>query len=232
VCDVLQARLGGTHRLVGTAAVAVAVYALMWLGWVQQWGWVTAFDVSLLDAAHRFGAGRSGWVTFWTAWCNVFSPFSLRLLTLALVVYELIRRRLPAPGRTAAFLVLSIGLSGLVTEVAKRLADRPRPATALVHALSTSFPSGHALGSIVALLALGVVYLPLIQRSRRPWLIATGALLVVSVGVGRVALNVHNPSDVVAGWALGYLYFLVCLPILRRPVTAAAEIPAAPGSAR
>ncbi|MGH3560643.1 MAG: phosphatase PAP2 family protein, partial [Mycobacterium sp.] len=45
--------------------------------------------------------------------------------------------------------------------------------------------------------------------------VAVGALIVVAVGFGRVALNVHHPSDVLAGWALGYVYFLVCARLLR-----------------
>jgi undecaprenyl-diphosphatase len=56
--------------------------------------------------------------------------------------------------------------------------------------------------------------------------IATGAVIVAVIGVGRVALNVHNPSDVVAGWAAGYLWFAASLLILAKgPVTAAAEKP-------
>ncbi|MGH9480074.1 MAG: phosphatase PAP2 family protein, partial [Terriglobales bacterium] len=35
------------------------------------------------------------------------------------------------------------------------------------------------------------------------------------VGFGRVALNVHHPSDVLGGWALGYLYFAVCAWVIR-----------------
>jgi undecaprenyl-diphosphatase len=62
---------------------------------------------------------------------------------------------------------------------------------------------------------------------------ATGFVIVATVGVGRVALNVHHLSDVVAGWALGYAYFAACLLILRgAPVTATDEIPAVPDSGR
>ena len=49
------------------------------------------------------------------------------------------------------------------------------------------------------------------RRPLRTWLIALGAVIVVAIGVGRVVLNVHHPSDVVAGWALGYAYFVACL---------------------
>ena len=63
----------------------------------------------------------------------------------------------------------------LLTELAKALADRPRPVTALVYASSTSFPSGHALGTMVAVLALLVVGLPLVSSAWRWPLIGAGA---------------------------------------------------------
>jgi membrane-associated phospholipid phosphatase len=58
-------------------------------------------------------------------------------------------------------------------------------------------------------------------------------VIVVSVGLGRVALNVHHLSDVVAGWAVGYAYFVVCLLVLRGGrVTAPDETPVAPDTGR
>ena len=62
----------------------------------------------------------------------------------------------------------------------------------------------------------------------------SGPLIVVFIGIGRVVLNVHHPSDVLAGWALGYAYFAVCLLLVppRRPVTEVGETPEAPGIAR
>jgi undecaprenyl-diphosphatase len=60
-----------------------------------------------------------------------------------------------------------------------------------------------------------------------------GGVLVVLVGSARVVLNVHHLSDVLAGWALGYLYYLLCLRLVApRGITPAAERPAAPDTAR
>ena len=49
--------------LLGSAAVAVAVYALMWIGYISQWNWLSTIDSSALDALHRFGVAHPGWVT-------------------------------------------------------------------------------------------------------------------------------------------------------------------------
>ena len=82
------------------------------------------------------------------------------------------------------------------------------------------------------MLALLVVGLPLVRPTFRRWLIGAGVVVVLAVGVGRVMLNVHNPSDVVAGWALGYVYFVMCLRLIPPVrVTEAAETPAMLGSA-
>jgi undecaprenyl-diphosphatase len=201
----------------------------MWVGWEQGWNWLVAADTSTLAVGHRIGVEHHGWVTFWDVWCTVFSPGTIRVATLGLIGYALAKRRL----MVALFLFVSVELSAVLTEAVKRLADRPRPATAMVDASSTSFPSGHALGTMVAVLALAVVLLPHVRRSLRPLAMAAGFVIVLTVGAGRVALNVHHLSDVVAGWALGYVYFAACLPILRHaPVTAADETPAMPDSGR
>jgi membrane-associated phospholipid phosphatase len=232
----------GTRLRFGLVVLAVVVYLAMWIGWTSSWSWVTEPDAVALDAAHRVAVEHHGWVVGWNVLCSVFSPLTFRVVTLALIVRALFRRRNTSPGRSAParrprvalFLFLSVELSAVVTEIAKYLADRPRPATALVHALGTSFPSGHALGSMVAVLALWVVYGPRLRRDLWPWAVAAAVLIVVLVGVGRVALNVHHPSDIVAGWALGYVYFVACLPALRRrdPVIEPGGTPAVPGSAR
>jgi membrane-associated phospholipid phosphatase len=216
--------------LLWSAAVAVALYALMWIGHVLQWNWMSTIDSSALDALHRFGVAHPGWVTSWDVFCTVLGPTAFRLLALVLIVVALVRRSL----RVALFLVISVELGGLVTEIAKQVADRPRPVTAFVSAYSTAFPSGHAVGVMIGVLALLAVALPVVHGPLRVWLIALGAFVVIAIGIGRVVLNVHHPSDVLAGWALGYAYFVACLLMVppSRPVTEADETPATPDIAR
>ena len=215
--------------LIASVVVAVAVYAAMWIGYALSWGWLDSVDTDLLQAFHNIGASRPGWVSFWVAFCVVFGPNGFRVVALILLVIALVRRRVP----TAVFLVISIGLMGLVTEGAKSLAGRPRPATALAHGSSTSFPSGHALGVMVGVLALLTVLWPHLSPQLRRVLAVVGGLLIVTVGVGRVVLNVHHPSDVLAGWALGYVYYLLCLRLAPPlPLTPAVETPVALGTSR
>ncbi|KUI16231.1 hypothetical protein AU193_15800 [Mycobacterium sp. GA-1285] len=213
-----------------SALAAVAVYAVLWVGVAQQWRWLTDVDSAALYTFYRFGVEQPGWVLGWDVFCTVLGPGAFRVATIVLIVVAFVRRQI----RIAIFLIVSVELAGLVTEVAKGAADRPRPDTAFVSALGTSFPSGHALGVLVAVLALLAVGLTGVRRPSRAWLIATGAAIVVFVGIGRVVLNVHHPSDVLAGWALGYAYFVLCLLAVRptRPITEADETPEAPGIAR
>jgi membrane-associated phospholipid phosphatase len=216
--------------LIASAALAVAVYALLWIAFASNWNWLTTIDSSALEITHRYGLAHPGWVTAWNAFCTVLGPTVFRLAALAVIIFSLVRRNL----RVAMFLVIGVELTGIITEIAKYAASRPRPATALVTAPSTSFPSGHAFGVMVGVLALLTVVLPVVRRPLRPWLVAFGAAIVILIGFGRVLLNVHYPSDVLAGWALGYAYFVACLLMVTpsRPVTVTDETPAALGTAR
>ena len=207
------------------ALAGIVLYALLWVGHRQNWGWLHTIDWSLLNPAHDIGVKHSGWVRFWDAVSFVLGPVPLRTLGLVVALVLLVRRRV----RMALLLLACAPLNGWVTMVAKGLARRPRPATALVHIGETSFPSGHALEAMATVLAVLTLLLPLLARPRlRVVAIALGGLAVFTVGVARVALNVHHPSDVVAGWALGYVYFILCLWLFRpKPV-----VPADPAVSR
>lgn len=196
---------------VAAAVLAVVVYAVMWWGYRYGWGWLGNADSSSLQVLYDVGIKHPLWVRFWDVVCTVFGPGAFRLFGVVAVVVALAKRRL----REALFLVASVELSGLVTYLAKDFARRPRPVTSLSSVSSWSFPSGHALGVMVGVLAFLTVLLPTLTSSMRVVAVAVGALIVVAVGFGRVALNAHHFSDVVAGWALGLLYFLVCALVFR-----------------
>jgi len=216
--------------LIGSALAAVGVFVAVLVAYLLHWQPLTRFDDAALKPTHRFGRAHHGWVVFWNLYCTVLGPTVFRLVTVVVIVVAFARRNV----RIAMFLIVSVELCGLVTEIAKTLVHRPRPASALVHAASSSFPSGHAVGVMVGVAALLTVGLPLVDPAKRAWLIALGVAVIVSIGAGRVILNVHHPSDVLAGWALGWAYFVVCLLVVRpiRPITQPDETPAVPDTAR
>jgi membrane-associated phospholipid phosphatase len=107
--------------------------------------------------------------------------------------------------RLAVFLVLTGLLGGAIDTIVKILVDRPRPS--LEHPVATaqgmSFPSGHAMTSIVGYGALLLVFIPRIPKAwRKPaWIGAV--VLILMIGFTRLALGVHYISDVVGGYLLG-----------------------------
>lgn len=93
---------------------------------------------------------------------------------------------------------------------------RPDLEEHLVVVETMSFPSGHSTSSMAFYLVLALV---LTQGSRwRPFAVAAGLGMAICVGVSRVMLGVHWPSDVLGGWAFGMLWVLLTLRIADRYV--------------
>ena len=208
-------------------AATLIGYGLLWVGWAARWAWLHSVDVSLLSVAHDYGGAHPDWVRGWQLYCTVFGPWTFQLVAVIVGIVALVRRK----RRVAIFLLICVVLEGVVTEVAKDVAQRPRPLTALVHEPSWSFPSGHALGTMVGLLGLTAAASALVgtDRQRLVWIAATiAAAVVLVVGIGRVLLNVHNPSDVLAGWLLGGAWFLATVPILSGGATSEVHIVSKP----
>jgi undecaprenyl-diphosphatase len=101
----------------------------------------------------------------------------------------------------------------LVNYALKNVFERTRP-TAVPHlrdVASPSFPSGHALTSAVAYLALGAVLMHVSKgRVTKVYCLTTAMLLTLLAGVSRVCLGVHYPTDVIAGWIVGLFWASLC----------------------
>ena len=75
-----------------------------------------------------------------------------------------------------------------------------------------SFPSGHAMLSAVTYLTLGTMLARMdATLSGRTYIMCLATFLTVVVGTSRVYLGVHYPTDVLAGWALGAAWAILCL---------------------
>ena len=89
--------------------------------------------------------------------------------------------------------------------------ERPERAMRLTEVNSTSFPSGHAMDSAVIYLTLAALLARLVEpMALKLYFLGLAVLLTFLVGLSRVYLGVHYPSDVLAGWAAGLAWAVLC----------------------
>jgi undecaprenyl-diphosphatase len=133
----------------------------------------------------------------------------LSLIVLATVLFLLLDGR----ARMAGFVLLATGGGALVSSLLKELFGRPRP-DLLPHGMqvyTASFPSGHAMLSAVVYLTLAALLARVVPTRRlKIFLLSVAMAVVALVGMSRVYLAVHWPSDVLAGWAAGAAWALAC----------------------
>lgn len=162
------------------------------------------------QSVYRWAASmRSNPATmFFVAFTHLGGPIGLAVLALGVAALLFIRGH-----RGLAWYVAITGCGGgLMNLLLKGLFERARPdlAEALRQAHGYSFPSGHAMGSMIVLGSLAYV----MARAWGPWRLrsATIALLIASiltVGLSRVYLGVHWISDIGAGFAAGFVWLVV-----------------------
>lgn len=137
------------------------------------------------------------------------------MVTLATVGFLLLSRKRGA----ALFVLASIAGAATMSFVIKAAIERPRPELTLhsIDVYSSSFPSGHATGAAATYLTLAAL-LARFQRRRRVkvYLLTLAVILTIMIGLSRLYLGVHWPSDVLAGWTLGSSWALLCWMVARQ----------------
>lgn len=119
----------------------------------------------------------------------------------------------------SAVLVVGAVLGGTaLSSFVKEIFDRPRPDLVPhgAEVYTASFPSGHSMMAAVTYLTLAAL-LARVQPSRRlkVYVLTVATLVTLAVGVSRVYLGVHWPTDVLAGWTAGAAWALMCLAVAR-----------------
>lgn len=138
------------------------------------------------------------------------------VLTLAVIVVAAYLVLKGSP-RKAAFLALAVALGSLINRLLKLGYARPRP-DVVEHGqyVSTeSFPSGHSANATIVYLMLGMM-LARVEASYpvKVFILSVCAAIAILVGLSRVYLGVHWPTDVLAGWAVGGSWVLMCWYLL------------------
>jgi undecaprenyl-diphosphatase len=194
----------------GIAFILLATFAL--IAW--QYPQLTDFDQRVTLYVQSF---RS---TGLTQCMTVITHLGSAAVTIAIALSLLLYAHAYNPKFLAEVRVLAICLSGswLTNEALKAFFQRARPdAPALVSASGYSFPSGHAMISFAFYGLLG--YLLWQYGRRQPGLtVRLGALvawlLAITIGISRIYLGVHFPSDVIAGYAAGGVWLTGCVMVL------------------
>lgn len=139
---------------------------------------------------------------------------SLTFATLAVAGFFLLQRK----WHLAIYVALAVTTGTILSSFLKAGFDRPRP-DLVAHGqvvYTASFPSGHSMLSAVAFLTLGALLAGAQKdRAMRIYVLSLAAILTIAVGISRVYLGVHWPTDVLGGWAAGTGWALLCWAISR-----------------
>lgn len=172
-------------------------------------GWAPLVDLdrAVVDTLEPAAAGSPAYLTVLDVLTSAGTTWFRLLVLVPVVVWAFRTRR----HRLGWYVVVAAVLIGPLTDALKLLVGRERPefADPVYLSDSLSHPSGHSSG-IVTLVGLLLIAFSRLQPRRWRWpTVLAGILLVLVVGLTRMALGAHYPSDVLAGFALGAGWVLV-----------------------
>ena len=196
-------------RMLAVALLAVAVAGFIVLAHAVVEGDTLAMDRAIMLALHPESSGGGPmWLQAMMRDATALgSALGLSLVVFLAVLFLLLSRR-----ASMAVFILASTLGGiLLSTLLKGAFSRPRP-DVIPHGdfvTSASFPSGHSMMSAVVYLTLGILLVHLVDtRAQKYYIVVAAFFLSGIVGLSRVYLGVHWPTDVMAGWLVGAAWAL------------------------
>jgi undecaprenyl-diphosphatase len=202
------------HWLIVGLGACLLLWAFIALAGEVMEGDTTALDTKILLALRSTAdPGRPigpAWIEFSLLDLTAIGgPTVLTLVVLSVIGFLLLQERY----RTALVIALTSIGGELANIVLKNAFMRPRPTIVphLREAVSTSFPSGHAMESAIIYLTLGAMIMRVAERRlTKIYCMSLAVLITLLVGLSRVFLGVHYPTDVLGGWILGFAWASIC----------------------
>lgn len=200
--------------LIGGLVACGVLYAFVALAGEVMKGDTRALDAGILRA---FRKADDPATPIGPAWLQIAlldltaigGPTVITLVVAAVVGFLCLQTRY----RTA-LVVAAAAVSGeVVNQLLKQLFLRPRPDVVphLRDVSTASFPSGHAMESAIVYLTLGVMLMRVAERRiTKIYCLGIAVLVTLLVGISRIYLGVHYPTDVLGGWMLGFLWASIC----------------------
>ncbi|SCM81814.1 Phosphoesterase PA-phosphatase related protein [uncultured Sporomusa sp.] len=198
--------------IVGTLLIsAMMLTAFVELAWETMFQQTTdVFDMVMIWLTRYFASPRVDQVMIFITDLGYGKPYFLIVSAIFLLILYLKR------WREAAGLAICLAGGAVLNLLLKNLFERARPELfRLVEATGYSFPSGHAM---VSLCFYGMAAF-LLARGLKRWqgrvlVISAAGLLIAAIGVSRVYLGVHYPTDIAAGYAAGSMWLAFCISLL------------------
>jgi undecaprenyl-diphosphatase len=203
-----------TRLLIAGVLLTAAFLALIFVVDLAEDGIAGSFDRAVLLALQTSTEVSDPigprWVEEVARDLTSLGSYSVMLLIVAGVIgYLFLIRR----GAAAVFVLASIGGGIVLSNALKHFFQRARPDIAphAAEVFSTSFPSGHAMLSAVVYLTLAVLVARFaLARRQRLYAIGIATGITILVGLTRMYLGVHWPTDIAAGWCVGAAWALAC----------------------
>ncbi|WP_273709717.1 phosphatase PAP2 family protein [Leuconostoc mesenteroides] len=187
-----------------STVLATILFGIMTFGVLMSPNWFRQFDIFFQQSIQHRGTFTTLFFTYITQAGNMTTIIVVSVIVSIFLAYKHCYREL-------LFLSVNIIFSaGIITQVLKHMITRVRPQPQLIQESGYSFPSGH---SMAAILLYGSLII-LINYHLKPSLFKTASVIVLTsltiiIPISRVYVNVHYPSDILAGLSLGYVLLFI-----------------------
>lgn len=191
---------------IGLAIFALLFFIALTWGVVQDANWIAAIDNAGFHLIREPLSPNRTWF-FKNVTRSGNEKWSLTLMFILALVFIFQRK-----AKATIFLLINVSVLGLgLSTLLKMVVDRPRPHIVhLIQAHGLSFPSGHTMNAVLlygSLIILSNYYLS--NDGLRFALNAVLGVVIIALPLSRIYLGVHYPTDVLAGYALGFTMLML-----------------------
>lgn len=212
--------MSDNNRWISYSLLAAGLAGFAWMAYLVETRAISAIDEKVLllfrSSEDRSDALGPVWVEETAAEITALGGYPILVLIVCLLFGALLIARHTV---LAVFLVAAVSSGSLLSTLAKLFFDRPRPDLVdhLDRTFTSSFPSAHAMVSAITWLTIATVALHWSRPgTMQVYIVSCAVLMTAVVGISRVYLGVHWPSDVLAGWFLGGSWAALCWLVLNR----------------